>query len=530
MESTGQVLAIVRCDSIVPSPVNRRKGRNLKIEELAESIRQQGLIQTPLVRPIGDNKYEIVAGERRWRACSLIGETMPVEIRQLTDEQAHEITFAENFEREELTPLEQAEFIEIMLNDGKTAAQIADRFGKSEIWVLRRAKLCNLTPEIRSFIEENPENGISLWPSGHLELIARYEPHIQNEILDCFKDDDTYTTIESLKNYLSDYMMNLDKVQWKLDDADLFPEAGSCEQCCKRTGVQLSLFDVDESKKDRCLDRNCWRTKRDTFVKNKETTLRQKNPELITIRESYHIDDNSNDLLKNAVYEYAVKECKKSDPGAVQALIVDGLDAGKTKWVQQSQSAKSSIGKPVTYEEKLEKFSKRRRVKVLDKLTGLLSKEVVEPGTVIHGIDDETIVTMAIIWGCRRYDIVADDPDFDMMANTLKHFRTYTKIRKNTVIYQDLARCVLPGIVEIIKYDKESQNASTEFAEEICEILKIDFKEIVRNVELEVKEPKSLRDLKPEETPEEPSETKPKRKGRKKPEVETDESGEDMDE
>jgi ParB/RepB/Spo0J family partition protein len=543
-----QELTMIRCDRIVPSPVNKRKGRNSKIEELAESIKKQGLLQRPIVRPLGQfaksesaheavpdqEMYELVAGERRWRACSMIMEYMPVDVRQLTDEEAHEITFAENFEREDLSPLEQSEFIGVMLNDGKTAAQIADRFGKSEIWVVRRAKLCNLTSEIRSYIEENPESGISQWPSGHLELIARYEAHIQNELLEEFRDDSSHRiTIDELKKHLSCYMMKLDKVPWKLDDVELCPIAGACSQCSKRTGVQVSLFDNDEAKNDRCLDKTCWQLKLDTFVKNKEDSLRKKNAELITVRTAYSVNEDSDELLKNAVSHYDVRECKKSEPGAVQALIVDGPEAGKTKWVQQSsKSSSSSVGKPATYEEKLEKFSKRRRVKVLDKLMGMLAMEITEPGFIISGLDDETIASIAVIWGARRYDVTVDDPDFDVRSDTLQHYRTYSKIRKKTALFSDLARCVLPGIIEILKHSKEYQNAETEFAESICEILKIDFKEIVRSVELEVKEPKSLRDLKPEETPEELSEPKGKRKGRskKQAEVEAEEpSDEEMD-
>lgn len=516
-------IMIIPCSQIVPSPANKRKGRTEKIEELAENIRLHGLLSEPLVRPLGD-KFEIVAGERRWRACSLIMESMPVKIRELTDSEAHEITFSENFEREDLTALEEAEFVNIMIQDGKTFSEIADRFKTNEKWVARRAKLINLSPEIRSELETGNEQGVSLWSAANLELLARFEHHIQNEIARNFEADETPIKSGELKEYLDSYIMNLSKAPWKLDDEFLSEVAGPCTLCAKRSSLQTNLFDTDENKKitDQCIDRACWNVKLGAFVTIKEQQVREKNPDLITIVQGWgdlHALPEDSDLLKKSISGYNIIDCKKSDPDAKQALVVDGVDAGKLKWVRVLGENKrgNEPRAALTHEERVAKFTKKRRVRVIDKLMGILLKEIAEPDKIIRSLSDEDVAQMAVVWGCRRYDVVADDVDFDVMGDTLKQFDTYS-MQRNTVVFSDLARCVLPGIVEILKYHKESKDVYLTFAEGICKILKIDFEKIQRDVELEVKEPKSLK-VDNETGNAEPDNKKKRSKGRKPPEL-----------
>jgi ParB family chromosome partitioning protein len=103
------------------------------LEELAASIKAQGLIQPISVRPIGKDRYEIIAGERRWRACQIAGiEQVPVLIRDIPDEATLAISLIENIQREDLNPLEEAAGIQRLIDEfGMTHQQAADAVGRS---------------------------------------------------------------------------------------------------------------------------------------------------------------------------------------------------------------------------------------------------------------------------------------------------------------------------------------------------------------------------------------------------------------
>ncbi len=103
------------------------------LEELAASIRAQGIMQPILVRPVAENRYEIIAGERRWRASQIAGlREVPVQIRDIPDESALAMSLIENIQREDLNPLEQAAGIQRLIDEfGMTHQQAADAVGSS---------------------------------------------------------------------------------------------------------------------------------------------------------------------------------------------------------------------------------------------------------------------------------------------------------------------------------------------------------------------------------------------------------------
>lgn len=132
----------------------RREMDPQALEELANSIRTQGIIQPLIVRPVGD-KYEIIAGERRWRAAQLAGLTeVPVIIRHIPDEAAIAIALIENIQRENLNPIEEAIALQRLLEEfGMTHQQVADAVGKSRTTVTNLLRLLILPEEVRNMIE-----------------------------------------------------------------------------------------------------------------------------------------------------------------------------------------------------------------------------------------------------------------------------------------------------------------------------------------------------------------------------------------
>ncbi|MFZ2314149.1 MAG: ParB/RepB/Spo0J family partition protein [Gammaproteobacteria bacterium] len=132
----------------------RREMDAESLEELASSIRAQGIIQPLIVRPFGD-KYEIIAGERRWRAAQMAGMTdVPVIIRDIPDEAAVAIALIENIQRENLNPIEEAIALQRLLEEFEmTHQQVAEAVGKSRAAVSNLLRLLGLPQDIRNLLE-----------------------------------------------------------------------------------------------------------------------------------------------------------------------------------------------------------------------------------------------------------------------------------------------------------------------------------------------------------------------------------------
>lgn len=124
--------------------------------ELAESISAHGLLQPLLVRPLPLGGYEIVAGERRYRACRMAGLTeVPVIIRELTESETMELALIENLQREDLTPLEEAEGYAVLLNEHNfTQEEIAQSMGKSRPAVANALRLLKLPESVRELLRD----------------------------------------------------------------------------------------------------------------------------------------------------------------------------------------------------------------------------------------------------------------------------------------------------------------------------------------------------------------------------------------
>jgi len=125
-----------------------------KLQELANSIVNNGLVQPIIVNFISNGKYQIIAGERRYRACKMIGlKEIPVIIKNLSDQEILEIALIENIQREELTAIEEAESYAKLINDfGYTQARLADALGKSRSHVANLLRLNHLPDSIKFMI------------------------------------------------------------------------------------------------------------------------------------------------------------------------------------------------------------------------------------------------------------------------------------------------------------------------------------------------------------------------------------------
>lgn len=124
------------------------------LAELAESIRSQGVMQPILVRPLAEGRYEIVAGERRWRAARMAGlASVPALVREVPDSHALAIALIENIQREDLNPLEQAAGMKRLIDEfGMTHAQAAEALGRSRTGITNTLRLLELAPPVQELL------------------------------------------------------------------------------------------------------------------------------------------------------------------------------------------------------------------------------------------------------------------------------------------------------------------------------------------------------------------------------------------
>ena len=139
-------------NEIIPNRDQPRKTFDeAALEELAQSIKQHGVLQPLLVRPIPSGGYQLVAGERRWRACRIAGlNKVPVVIKELTDTETMEIAIIENLQREDLNPIEEAEGLQALIDKcGYTQEEVALSVGKSRPAIANSLRLLRLPQEVR---------------------------------------------------------------------------------------------------------------------------------------------------------------------------------------------------------------------------------------------------------------------------------------------------------------------------------------------------------------------------------------------
>lgn len=167
-KDTKMDFKLLPIDSVFPNANQPRKlFDNQALEELAQSIRENGVLQPILVRQIGNN-YQIVSGERRYRASKLAGKkTIPAVIRRLSEETTMLAALIENIQRQDLNPVEEARTLrEILLNYGLTHDQLAEKVGKSRSALTNRLRLLQLPPEVQLMVADGKIS------AGHAKMLA----------------------------------------------------------------------------------------------------------------------------------------------------------------------------------------------------------------------------------------------------------------------------------------------------------------------------------------------------------------------
>lgn len=172
IEEEAKSAVKLKLNDIEPNRAQPRKSFDEEaLEELANSISTHGVIQPLLVRPLADGGYQLIAGERRWRASRMAGLTeVPVVIREMSDSEAMELALVENLQREDLNPIEEAQGLALLMETyGLTQEQAAKRVGKSRPAVANSMRLLSLPQDVLAMVERGELS------AGHARTILALE-------------------------------------------------------------------------------------------------------------------------------------------------------------------------------------------------------------------------------------------------------------------------------------------------------------------------------------------------------------------
>ncbi|MBQ7580415.1 MAG: ParB/RepB/Spo0J family partition protein [Clostridia bacterium] len=155
--SVGSTNKIKIIDIVTNSQQPRKKFDEEALSELSKSISEHGVLQPILVRPLSDGTYQIVAGERRWRASRMAGLTeIPAVVRDMTPEQAMSFALIENLQREDLDPIEEAEGIDLLIKKfDLTQEQVSEKIGKSRSAIANSLRLLKLPDKVKKLLTDN---------------------------------------------------------------------------------------------------------------------------------------------------------------------------------------------------------------------------------------------------------------------------------------------------------------------------------------------------------------------------------------
>ncbi|MFN0120406.1 MAG: ParB/RepB/Spo0J family partition protein, partial [Blastocatellia bacterium] len=346
LNGTGnEALRFIPLTDITLAPHNTRgKIKRASLKELTASIRAQGVLQPILVRELpptnGHQQFEIVAGERRWRAAQAAGlSEIPATVKAFDDREALRAQLIENLQREDVHPLDEAAgFLRLQTEGELSLREQAAQVAKDVRHVARRLALTNLIAEAQADFRAER---ITL---GHALELCRLAPDIQPYALAaCYEsrfgaappDEDASETaapprrarsVQALVEWIASHVhLNLAHAPFALDDMRLREDGLTCVECPNRSGFNPTLF-ADVQERDTCLHPLCYQAKCQTFVHIRQTEIatKRKAPAVL-ISAFYDRQEEGSNVLRRDEYQLLARKadrCAKAEP----AVVVNGKD------------------------------------------------------------------------------------------------------------------------------------------------------------------------------------------------------------
>ncbi|MFI3290078.1 MAG: ParB/RepB/Spo0J family partition protein [Rikenellaceae bacterium] len=307
-----QEIKNIKLSTIRVNANNPRKSLNEQtLEELAQSIKAVGVLQPIIVQntndPHSDYTFEIICGERRFRASQMLGlETIPaiVKIGVRADE-VLEMALTENLLREDIAPIEEMMvYTELIEERNYTVEKLMERFGKSESYIRSRMRLTSLIEEFRTLLTAD------IITIGTAIELSKYSREIQAEVYDShFAEGVNYQNWRG--NSTKSIAESLER-SYSTDLEDYFFDKLACYNCCFNTQV-ISLF-TDDTLCGRCTNRKCLKAKNTAYIVERAITTHENNPELPLARYDYRFDESAVEELTAKGYEVAVVDWCRDCP------------------------------------------------------------------------------------------------------------------------------------------------------------------------------------------------------------------------
>lgn len=473
---------------------------------LVESVRASGVLVPVAVRPHATRagKLDLRYGERRWRAAKIAGvkEIPALVFDGLSDAEAFELTFAENFLREDLTPIEESKAVATLLarNNGDARAAAA-KLGRSETWVRLRAGLQNIVPE---WLEALAEDGGDLadFGAGHLALVARLPKEAQVHLLDMIRWDNSRMSVAQFESYINGkFLRVLSGAPWELSDALLCPAAGACSACLKRSSCEPGLFGGEDgtvpaaSRLDKCLDPQCWKVKEAAYLAARKATLEAEHPDLLYVSTdpgAWRIHDDLKKQYGKVLERYDFSRTKKTTAGARPALVVAGKGMGKVVYIQPARRAEAAVAKakpgPPSLAARRQALEARRWAWIIDCIKERLQRRpalaIADP--VLYW---RTATALATVYGAGALGGDWKAVDAFLAKPDLLPEHLWSRVTGRLVL-------------ELMYYRKNEIGAGLRTsAERIAGLLGLDLAGLQAEAAAEIPEPKSWKHLKPDGTP-----------------------------
>ena len=350
--ATATVETDLDITTIHPSRDNHRKTFNdASLQELAESIREVGVLQAIAVRPRTEGGYEIIYGERRYRASLLAGaKTIKAAVyNNVTDDEAEDMSLSENLQREQVRPTEEAKAFKRLLEKGRyDMYSLTARFGRSEKYIYTRLKLNELYAPIGELLD-NETITVSV-----AEEISTYEPNIQKDVYEKHLkegngEDWTGYTLNLFKRYFEKYYTT-DLGQYKFDKKE-------CKSCV-HNAANYNLF-AEHNGCGHCTNRKCLEAKNAAHVAKETEKLLKSDPKLVVARPYY---GSRNDMALQKLDKKG-HEIKELDYNVSAREFPKAPEAPKKEQFTQTKEYEQAVQ---TFERRNEEYA--RKVEELDRM------------------------------------------------------------------------------------------------------------------------------------------------------------------
>lgn len=470
-QTVAKDITMVAISAIRPNSFNPRKHfdeDNLK--ELADSISQLGILQPVTLRPTADNDYELVFGERRYRAATIVGmQEIPAIISVLSDEEAEEIAITENLQRKDVTPMEEANAYQRLMDSGRhDISTLAVQFGKSEGYIRTRLKFTSLIPEIASLLDKD-EITVSV-----ASEICRYGEDIQREVYEQHLNEDvTYSSWRGMK--ASEIAKDIERLYTADLDRYSFDKT-VCLSCPHNTN-NLTLF--RDGGCGKCANRTCLAEMNTTYIVENAVQVLANNPTAILGHTCYDFNLTAVEHLMSMGYEVEViptgytkypqlpeapekaaydseaayeaaytdyeqkqegykEQCaeilRKNEEGEIVLYAMVGTNGITLCYVRKDSTASDSTaqGQPISPLEKLEKQDKRNKEIAIERTIEDTKKQIlkIDVAEAKFGVDEDRMIYFFLLSSLRKehyaevgleekepYHCLTDEEKMNIIAN-----------------------------------------------------------------------------------------------------------------